>query len=362
MNKEIISDKQGIALMVMLIIGTSSIVVTGLEAKKDLLIAIILSILMTLPLMIIYARLHHMFKDKDLFDILEICFGRFIGKFISILYVLYLLYVGASILWVQGEFAITVSLSKTPRIIVAIIIIINGIFIIKKGMEVMGRWTEFFVIILITFILSTVVLMIPNMNINNIRPILGEGIKPVIKGATSAFAFPFSQTVVFTMAFSNFKSEKSSYKIYVRGLFLGGIIILITSLNDVLVLGINTCTTMYFPTYVAASKINIGDILQRIEVIIGIIFMLGAFIKLSIYLLAFCKGISKVFGYTDYRFIVIPASLLMMNLSDFVYESLMYYSEWVESTWVYISFPFHVAFPVFTLIVAEIRKKGLVNN
>jgi spore germination protein KB len=289
-NKEIISDKQGIALMVMFIIGTSSIVVQGLEAKKDLAMAIILSVFMALPVILIYARLHYMFPDNDLFDILEICFGRVIGKLIGILYVFYHFYVATSILWVQSEFAMMVSFTKTPRIIVSIIITINAIWIIKEGIEVMGRWAEFFVIILITFILSTVLLMIPNMNINNIRPILAEGIKPVMKGGASAFAFPFSQTVAFTMVFSNFKNKKSSYKIYLIGLFIGGIMLLINSLNDVLVLGINTCMNMYFPTYEVASKINIGDILQRIEVITGIVFMLGTFIKLSIYLLAFCKA------------------------------------------------------------------------
>lgn len=62
MNKEVISDKQGIPLIIMFIVGSSSIFIMGLEAKQDLWIAIILSFLMALPTTLICARLYSIFS------------------------------------------------------------------------------------------------------------------------------------------------------------------------------------------------------------------------------------------------------------------------------------------------------------
>ena len=58
MNKEVISDRQGIAIISLFIIGSSSIFSQGLEAKQDIWLAFIIGIAMTLPMILIYARLH----------------------------------------------------------------------------------------------------------------------------------------------------------------------------------------------------------------------------------------------------------------------------------------------------------------
>ncbi|QZY56229.1 GerAB/ArcD/ProY family transporter [Crassaminicella profunda] len=363
MNKEVISDKQGIVLMIMFLIGTSTIVVAGLEAKRDFWLAIVIAIFMALPMIFIYARLHYIFYDKDLFDICKICFGKFIGKGIVILYTWYLFHSVTLVILNFGLFVNTVAFMDTPQIIPIISIAILCIWVVKKGMEVMGRWTELILLVFIGLIFIAILLLIPNMNINNIQPILYNGVKPIAKGAISSFSFPFGETVVFTMFFSTFKKKKSSYKIYTIGLLIGGIILLIVSITDILVLGANTASSTYFPSYNTITRISIGSLLQRLEIIVATIYAFGAFVKISIYLLATCKGFTKIFEYTDYRFIVIPVSLLMINLSYFVHDSIMYNMEWTSEIWPYYAIPFQVILPIIIWITAEIKKSsGIFTN
>lgn len=361
MNKQIVSDKQAISTLILFIIGSSSVFTMGMLAEQDLWIAIILAIFMALPMSLIYARIHYIFPNKDLFDIIEICFGKIIGKGLIILFTCFVFYWASDILVNYGNFIYVVSLTKTPKIVPMMMLgILCGIGI-KKGIEALGRWSEFFLIIPIILLLTTTVLLIPQMNIDNIKPVLYKGMRPIFKGAFNAFSFPFSQLMAFTMVFSSFKRKKSPYKIYTIGLFIGGIYLLILSLTNLLVLGVSAGLSFNYSSYVAISRINLGGVLQRIEVFVAIIFVLGGFIKISIVLLCTCKGIIKLFNFTNYKFIVTPVTLLMINLSYFQYESVPQYSEFQTEIWAYFTFPFHVILPVIILIAAEIKKKRVEN-
>lgn len=360
MNKEIVSDKQAISLIAVYLMGESSILVMGLEAKKDLWIAVIIGIFIASLLMIVYSRLHYLFPKNNLFDIIEFCCGRFIGKGIILFFTIYMFDLSAIVLRDFGNFISTVSLDETPIIIPMLVETLLVVFLVKNGVELSGKWAEFFFPILVFFILIIVLLLIPTMDINNIRPVLYNGIKPSIKGAFAVFSIPLAETIAFTMVFSNFKTKKSSYKIYFLGLLIGGMLIFITSLTNILVLGVDLTSMLYFPSYNTTTRLNFGGSFQRLEVISAVVFVLGGFIKISILLLSACKGITKIFGYTDYRFIVIPFASLMINLSYFEFDSVTRYREWNIHIYPYYAFPFQVILPIIILIIAEIKKKQLL--
>lgn len=361
-NKEVISDKQGILIVVMFILGTSSIFVTGLEAKNDIWLAVIVSILTALPIVLIYARLHYIFQGEGLFSIIEICFGKFIGKVIGIIYVWFIFHTGTSVIMNWTQFVITVTFPETPIVIVTIIALMLSVWIVKEGIEVIGRWVSVISMVVLFIVISGVTASIPNMNFDNVRPLLYNGIKPVFKGAYSVFMFPFTQLVVITMSISNFKRKRSSYKVYILGLFIGGFLIFLTSFGNILVLSVDIALNTYYPSFDSASKINIGGLIQRMDILVATGFTLTAFLKISIYLLATCKGVVKIFGYTDYRFIVTPIALLMINLSIFLNESLMDYFAYITDVWIYYALPFHVFLPIIIWIIAEIKKKKLTND
>jgi len=151
--------------------------------------------------------------------------------------------------------------------------------------------------------------------------------------------------------------KKSYYKVYITGLFIAGIIIVCTYLTNVLVLGVNRAASLYFPSYGTAARINIGDIVQRIEIVVGVVFVIGGFIKVNICLLATCRGITKIFRYKDYRFIVTPIGLLLINLSYLIYDNTIEFLEWSHDIWRYYAFPFQVIFPIVLLITAEIKRQ-----
>ncbi|WP_432666359.1 GerAB/ArcD/ProY family transporter [Wukongibacter baidiensis] len=227
----------------------------------------------------------------------------------------------------------------------------------KSGIEVLGRWGNLFIIIVISFTFILVLLFIPNMNMANIQPTLSGGIKSILLGAVKLYSFPFSQLVVFSMVISSFRRKKSPYKVYLLGSFIGGLILLITFTSVLLVVGIDSVTNMYYPTYSAISRIEVMK-LGRIEILSGPIFSFGGFIKISVHLLAICIGIAKIFNCSDYRFIVIPVTQLLINQSYFTWDSAMSFYEFDGEMMLYFAFPFRTIFPIILLIVAKVRNRS----
>lgn len=355
MSKELISDKQGIAIMTMFIMGSAMILGPGGEAKQDAWIAILLAVVLAIPALFVYARLLFNFPGRDLFDILEIVFGKIISKFIQILFIWYAFHLGALVIRNFSEFIRIVAMPETPPFITNVFMAIICILVIKDGIEVLGRIATFILPILIAIILFVVLLGTPNFDLNNFKPVLYEGFKPVLDGAFSTFAFPFAETVVFTMVFSSLKRKGSSYRVYYWALLIGSLLIMVVSVRNLLVLGIETVAMLYFPSYSAVSVINIGEFLQRIEVTAAVVFLFAGFAKVSVCLYAATNGIAKVFNLGDYRNIAAPVGLLMVLLTRIIYDNAMEMVEWARFVYKYYAIPFQIILPIVILIAAEIK-------
>lgn len=357
MNRESISLKQAISLITLFIMGSTLVIGSGAEAGRDSWLAIILGMIFALPMLLIYARILSLFPGKDLFDIIEYIFGRFLNKIISILYIWFAFHLGVLVIRNLGEFINTVSLINTPMIVPMFCITFLCAWAVKSGIEILGRWSEFTLIILILFIAITMILLIPIINLTGIQPMLFKGCKPVLLGAFSFFSFPLAETIIFCLIFSYIEGGKSSYyKAYMWGLIIGGTIVLITSLTEILVLGEFYYTSFYFPSHSTISRVGLSSAIQRMEIVVSITFLGAGFIKISICLLGTCNGIAKLFRLKNYKFIVTPISLLMLILSYSIYDSMIEMFEWAFKTWRYYAFPFQVILPIIILICAELKK------
>jgi spore germination protein KB len=353
--KEIISVRQGIILLILFLLGSTVVVGIGAEAKQDIWIAILLGLVITLPVIFVYSRLLTLFPEKDLYEILEVLFGKRVGRSISVLYIWFSIHLAAMVLYNFSSFINVVGLPETPRVVPSICLMILCVYGVKLGLEVIGRWGEFFITILLIIAVIIALLSIPNFKLDNIRPVLSDGIKPVMKGAISIFSFPLSETVVFTAIFSSLQKKAPYYKVYMTGISLGILLILAISIINILVLGPYIMSLNYFTTYVTTARINIGDFIQRIEILASIAFLVSGFVKTSMCLLSAVKGMSRVFNLSDYRLMVNPVALLILNLSFFVFEDIMESQRFSATVSIYYKFLINAIVPIIILIVAEIK-------
>ncbi|MBZ9606819.1 endospore germination permease [Clostridium estertheticum] len=357
MKNEVISERQATILIILFIIGTTFLNGSGGAAKQDAWIAIIIAILWSIILLLMFSKILSLYPGKDLFDILQIVMGKFIGKTISILMIWFAFHDGSLVLRSLSEFTNISALPDTPVVVPMIFFTILLIWSLKEGIEVLGRWSEFFIWVVILIFFTVSIFSISQMNISKLKPILSSGSAPLLRGAFSSFTYPFGETVIFTMVFSNISKVKNYKKTFMVGLLVGGGLIFLVTLRNILVLGNETLSRLYFPSPMVISLIRLGNLLERLEMTVAIEFLVCVFVKVIICLFAVCNGISKVFGFDDYKFIATPIALLMFNFSFFVYESTMEMLSWTLNIWPYYSFVFEVIIPLVIFIVVEIRSR-----
>jgi spore germination protein KB len=69
----------------------------------------------------------------------------------------------------------------------------------------------------------------------------------------------------------------------------------------------------FYATYTLAKKINIGNFLQRLEVILVISYLTSTFFKCAITLHIVCRGLQQLFGLREYRTLVAPMFLMVFG-------------------------------------------------
>lgn len=356
MYKEQITDKEGICLLSIFIMGSTLILGTGGDAKNDAWISGIVGMIMVIPMIIVYGRILILFPGKDIYEILIIVFGKYVGSFIAMLYVWYSFHLGALVMRNFGEFINTVTMPETPILFPILCLSLVSIMAARYGIEVMGRISASILPVLLIIILIVAFLVIPQLQLSNVKPILGGGFYPVLIGGFSAFSFPYAESVIFTSAAFALKTKRSIYRVYFYALIISGSIIVFLTLRNIMVLGI-IIGQLYFPSHVAVSKISIGSFLERIEVTVAIVFVFGAFIKCAVCLFSASKGVARIFNLKDYRSVVIQLGILMAYLAYIVYDNIMMMEFWAFKIYPYYAFPFQVILPILIFIAALVKTK-----
>lgn len=360
--KEVISKKQGIFLIAAFILDGGIVLPIAPEGGRNLWISIIIAILLSFILFSLYASINKLYPEKTFFEINQNVLGVKLGNCINLIYIFYFIHLGSLTLRDFGEFMNVLTMPETPKSIIMIVPALIAAYMVKKGVEVIGRFSLFASIFTLITILILAALLTPKLDITNILPIMGKGVYPVFVGAWSALTFPFGECVIFLCILSTINNSKHIKSTYFNGLILGGSFMLLTNFYEICVLGENLYLSLYFPSYAALSRIRIGDFIQRLEIIGGLNFNIFGLIKITICLYAASVGISKIFKVEDYTGIALPVMLIMFNFSNIIYKNVMEMMSWTARFYKYYALPFEIIIPFFIYIVANIRKKHLTHK
>lgn len=338
------------------IFGSSIIVGVSLEVGQDAWIAQILSALMSIPVLMLYARLIRLNPEKNLYDIFISLFGNFAGKIFILIMVWYALHLGGLVLVNFTGFIKTVSLIETPLLPIMTIILIVVIYMVKSGIETMGKYSLIIMPIIIFVAVTTTLFSLNQMDFTNILPIMGHSVSKIASTSFKSLTFPYAETVLFLCVADSFNKNDSPYKIYIWAVIISTIIIVIILLRNIELMGCKLMEAEYFPSYIAVTLIKISDFIQRLEGSISMSFILMGTIKISVCLLAASKGLAKLFELKNYRQIVLPAGLATMSLSAIVYRNIMELYSFLDYYQFY-AIPFQFAIPLTVWIFSELKAR-----
>jgi spore germination protein KB len=356
LRKEQISESQVYILIMTFMIGTTTAISPFIGSGQNTWISLLIALAVTTPIVIIYGSIANRHPNKDIFQIFEHVFGKIVGKIIGAFYTFYFFHLGAICIRNMSEFIHIASFPETPQYFTVLFIGMLAIYILKAGLEVMVRVNKFVFPFLMFVIGLTIIFAFQRAHITHFLPILGDGWKPVLKTGHLMSAFPFGETIAFLSFFNAVEEKKKASKIYLKGIYFGALILFTVVIRNILVLGPANLAAEILPSFEAVSLINIGNFIRGTEIIIAVVITIAGFIKVSVCLLASCIGISRLFGFDDYKWVSAPMALLMMSLSFILYNNAMRMVEWVDIYKFYV-IPFQLIIPIFVLIFGGLKKR-----
>ncbi len=355
LEKGKISNFQLGVLIIGFVFGSSVIIPPGQGAGHDAWIAVALGLLEALLIVWIYTILARQFKDKTIIEINSLVYGKILGKCISVLFIWYLFHLGALVLDNYCRFFKLEIYPDTPKTITLLFLMLACASTVGRGIEVLARCSMILVPLSIFVAFADTLLLIPNIDLRNLIPVLDMPIGELLWAGHGAASFPFAETVAFLMVLAFIEKPEKGPTAFFRGLLIVGFILIMVAVRNTGVLGPMAASTIY-PSYLSAQVIDIGDVLNRVEVVISINLITMGFVKISVLLYGTTLGLAQVLNLRSYRTIILPIGILMVILALTSQRNTMEMIEFASKGYSIYAVPFQIGIPLVTLIVAKIRK------
>ncbi|MCY9669650.1 endospore germination permease [Paenibacillus alginolyticus] len=363
MTTDQISPRQLMIIVILYAIGTAILVIpasVAADAKQDAWMPQIVSIAMGIVLVWLYVFISKKFPQCSIYEINDKVFGKWLGKFITLSLALLTLIFSSQVVFYVGQFMTTQIIQETPIQSIHILFMLLVVMGAKLGMVVLLRTAEiFFPWIVLLFILFMVI-NIPNMELNNILPVGEITTLPVVRSAIRITSYTYiSLFITIGPIIHQVTSMQKAKKAYLIGVIISGMMMLLLILSSVLVLGADNTAVQVYPSYALAQRINIGNFLQRIEVIVAFLWLVSIFFKLSMFFNTAIRGIAHVFHFRDYKMLCFPLGLIDTVLSLVVYPNTAYEDKFDNLTFIPLALLIGFVYPLLIVLISWMRKSSI---
>lgn len=361
MNKIKISNIQYTLLTSSLVYGTAPLILpssVAILSKQDAWISVIFATLIGLLILWINTCLAEMHPNKTIIEIIELLFGKWFGGFVCINFILLCILTASQIVWYIGDFFTTMYMLTTSPYYINMLFMITIAIALLYGLEAIARTTEIlFIFIFPTFIIA-MIFLIPESKLDNLLPILENGILPIIKGTVPFISIGVLPVLLINMIYTvNAQNTKKAKKSIFIGYLLGTTSLFISILMCILVLGSNYTAYSRFPLFTLSKEINIGVVFSRLEPIMLLVWLATIWGSTMLYFYTAVLGISQLLKLKNYKKIVLPLGLIVTVLSGFIYDDVVYEIYWDNYVWPPYIFTFGFALPLLLLSVSHIKKR-----
>jgi len=350
-----ISNDQLFCLMVLFEIGSSILFVSGIDAKQDAWMVVLISTIIGLGLMWVYTELYKQFSQENLGQMIIKIVGKYLGVPLVLLYALFFLYCATRNFRDFGEVIVTTFLIKTPLLVILIVFMLTALYVLFLGVEVLGRTSEILFPIVLFFIISAVIMIgiSGRIQFDELSPVLANGWQPVLKEVYPNFVnFPFGEATVFMMYWCYLDTKHDVRKISFLAIGISGLIITLIDVVSICVLGVAIASAITIPFLEVIKLINIGGIIANLDALGIILMFIGGFYKMVLFFYGGVQALATVFKGVDSRWIMIFSAIFVLWLS-IVFEPDYPYHIWLghKVSLPYIHNVFQTILPPLLLLI-----------
>lgn len=335
------------------------IIATPPYVKEAWISAFVAGVAGTVIAMIVYF-LGKRFPGFTSFAYFETVLGKWLGKTLGMIFVLYFIFTAGSYLHLFSEMISATSLRATPLIVLTISFAILSLQASAGGFEVVARLGEVWGPVTGFSLILLIFLSIPNMDFGRLIPMFDQGITPMLEQSLTPIGVFGEISWVVMLAMPFIAKPKDTLK----GILIGNAIsVLLVSLGALFLASIFDSADiahMTFPSYTAARMINISEIIQRVEWLISSIWIGTMTVKLSILFYGAAAGVGSIFKLREYRW-ALPAVVAVSVLFTSLYYKTIFQGIdfFMPLSFLSLNIPFELLLPGSVLIIALLRHKKM---
>lgn len=360
-EKGVISTNQFIWMLFCLITSFTALHIPRLlilQSRRDAWLAVILAWFLDVMLAVVYAYMGIRFPGQNMVQYSITILGNKLGKIVGIMFPLFFLLV-SSIL--QRELSIilfTAFFPKTPEIVILITSYIIIGYAVFKGIEVIGRVCEILGPIYLFNLLGLFAFVIPDINIDRLRPQFELGLYPALSGTPLILSY-IGICIIMGMYIPICNHPENGFKAKFIAVSMGASMIALLVITAIGVFSYAQAKNLINTSLKLARVIHIGGFFERVEVIWLLVAIGAAIVTSANMIWAFSLGISQIAGLKTYKPLIIPAILLSFIISTTSFKSSMDFVTFAFYSYPPMAFLVETGLEMFLFFAAlALRKKG----
>lgn len=358
-QKDQITTSQTAVMVINYMLGAGILTLprTMVEAAKtpDVWISILISGTIILASGWIIVKLCSRFQGQTLFQFLPEITGRAIAMLISILVISYFLAISAFEIRIMAEVTGFYLLEGTPSWAIVMTFMWIGLYLILGGVSCLSRLYEIILPITLVFFLIAILLSSRIFDIDHLRPVLGSGITPVLKGIKPSL-LSFTGYEIMLVALAYMKNPGKANKAMIAGVTVPVVIYLITVIMVIGGLSINGLEKRTWPTLDLMRSFEVqGLIFERFESLLLVIWIMQIFSTFTVTHYAASLGWSQMFNrnFRPFVFAMLPVIYLIAMVPKDI-NQVFNLGDMFGNVSVYL----FGGVPLILLLISILRKKG----
>lgn len=354
--------KQGVPLKQITFAATGMIIGTSILTKQlytimkhEAWLATVAGLLICMLLFLVYSSIAKRFPGFSLIEINDIVFGRVLGKCISIIYIYFFLTIASLNVNIMGHLIKSYVLPNTPNAMFMAVFVAVCCLAVRKGPVNLMRYGVLLTLLSVSILVIITVLLIPKMDFKRLLPFFTLPVQNYAVGTHSIAMVPLSDPFVLMMYLPHVKNAAGFGKAITKGLIIGGLFMLVVILRDLSVLG-PVLEKFSLPSLISVRKIEVGDILTRIDIFYFTIIIMLLFYKVSLLFFAAADGLRRLLKTETDTFLIHILGVLLVLYALTVFRSGDEHFKWLMNGAAHIQHTFIVVvLPVATLVTAALR-------
>jgi spore germination protein KB len=361
-----ISPYQLLATMFVLPYGSAILYFLASDAKQDAWISMLFYIAPAILLQLVYIKLFNYYPEDTLTTYLPKIFGKLLGGFVSIIYVLYFLYLSARVLRDFSTLIVSSSMSQTPNLFVAGLIMLIVIYGVIVGIETLCRASEILFPLMISGLFMSILFLIITrgvIKLDKLLPIFENGVLFPVKKGWKLITFPYGELIAFTMLFRDVDEPNKIKKYAILAIIIEGILLSIINALFITSLGVSYASISTFPLLETLRLIKIGGFLERLDILIIVTMVVAGFMKISLFMYFGTLGMTQVFKLKNRNSLSLILGVIIFFSSELIAKNFPQHLKLgLDFTVKYIHLPLQIGIPTIALLVAWFKNRNKNKN